>query len=366
MTVRGLGGAAGAFAVFAFAPAAATATAPPLPAAVGRVTVLQSSSASPRARRCLRRLREELTAGGFEVTVNEFGAGGEALWMVEPPSPRDGSIATLTLVGNPDEANAELWIVDGVPGGRVVVRRLLIPAGAETHEDEVLAVRTLEFLRASAFELAGRAPAAPATPAAPSGPAPSTPPVTVASKPPPPPVASLAPPPTGPVSFELGLGLIESSRALGPAFLPVARLRAEWLSLLETRVTVAGFGTQAEVTTPRGTATVGQMVGLVDLRMAFRHGHDLRPAIGVGGGVLRVNVEGAGTEPYQGLHGLRWVGLLDVGAGFTARLFRRLSVALEAHGQLAAPYPTVRFSGEDVARIGRPALFSSLTLVTPL
>ena len=78
--------------------------------------------------------------------------------MVDPPSHRDGSIATITLVGDPDDGDAELWIVDGVPWGRVVVRRLLVPAGAGTHDDEVLAIRTLEFLRASALELAGGAP----------------------------------------------------------------------------------------------------------------------------------------------------------------------------------------------------------------
>ena len=79
--------------------------------------------------------------------------------------------------------------------------------------------------------------------------------------------------------------------------------------------------------------------------------------------MLRVNVDGAGNWPYEGLRGQRWAGLFDVGAGLTARLGRQLSVAVELHGQLAAPYPTVRFSGEEVARIGRPALFSSLTLV---
>ena len=120
------------------------------------------------------------------------------------------------------------------------------------------------------------------------------------------------------------------------------------------------------MTSPEGTATVGQVVGLFELRAAFRHGHAVRPAIGVGGGVLRVNVDGDGNGPYEGLRGERWAGLFDVGAGFTARLGRRLSAALELHGQLAAPYPTLRFSGDEVARIARPALFSSVTLVTPL
>jgi hypothetical protein len=47
-------------------------------------------------------------------------------------------------------------------------------------------------------------------------------------------------------------------------------------------------------------------------------------------------------------------------------LGRHLAAALEVHGQLAAPYPTLRISGDEIARIARPALFSSLTLVMPL
>ena len=66
----------------------------------GRVEVLQSSAVSPRARRCLTRLREELTAGGLEVTISEFGAGGDALWMVDPPSPQDGALAPGTGGGH--------------------------------------------------------------------------------------------------------------------------------------------------------------------------------------------------------------------------------------------------------------------------
>jgi hypothetical protein len=352
------------FAALALAPAPATATSPQPVEARGRVTLLQSSAASARARRCLTRVREELAAGGFDVTLSEFGAGGEALWMVDPPGPRDGSIATVALIGNPDDGPAEIWIVDGVPWGRAVVRRLLVPAGATAHDDEVLAVRALEFLRASALELARATAASPPASSAASPSAPSATPVTVtaSSAPPAAPVVPAAE--RGPVSLELGLSLLESSRALGPAFLPVARMRAEWLSLLETRLTLAG--SQPRVTGAKGTALVGHLVGLFELRAAFRHGRAVRPAIGVGAGVLRVSVDAEGNWPYEGLQGQRWAALLDVGAGVTARLGRQLAVALELHGQLAAPYPTLRFSGEEVAQIARPALFSSLTLVMPL
>jgi hypothetical protein len=358
--------AAFAFAALALAPAAATALSPQPIDTGGRVTLLQSSAASPRARRCLTRVREELAAGGFDVTVSEFGAGGEALWMVDAPGPRDGSIATITLIGNPDDGPAELWIVDGVPWGRAVVRRLLVTTGATTHDDEVLAIRALEFLRASALELARGARGAPAPTTSANPSAPSSPAVTVAAQAAPPVAPAGAAAERGRVSFELGLSVLESSRALGPAFLPVARVRAEWLSLLETRVTVAGFGTQARVTGREGTAHVGQVVGLFELRAAFRHGRAVRPSIGLGAGVLRVSVDGEGNWPYEGLQAERWAGLFDVGAGLTARLGHRLSAAFELHGQLATPYPTLRFSSEEVAQIGRPALFSSLTLVMPL
>lgn len=345
-------------------PAAAGVTVPVV-APGGRVQMLQPSVVSPRARRSLTRLREELTAGGFQVAVSEFGAGNDVLWMVDPSVPKDGSLATIALIGNPDEGPAELWIVDGVAGGRSAVRRLLVPAGSSTHDDEVLAIRTLEFLRASALELARGAPAAPIP--SPTQAAPAATPVSVVA----PEAAREVTPPAnagspGPFSFEAGLSLLASSASLGPAYLPLARLRAELGSLLESRITVAGFGTRPEVTRPQGTATVGQTFGLVELRAAFRRGRAVRPAVGVGGGVLLVQVDGAGTWPYEGRSGRTWTGLFGLSAGFTVTLGRRLAVAMEAQGQLAAPYPSVRFSEVEAARIGRPALFTSLTLVTPL
>jgi hypothetical protein len=361
--------------------APARAAPPPSGPAGGQVRLLQPSANDPRARRCLTRVREELEAGGFTVSTSEFGVGGEGLWMVDPPSPRDGSIATITLIGNPDQGAAELWIVNGVPWGRAVVRRLLVPAGAGTHEDEVLAIRALEFLRASALELAGTRPARPvappsvtttatatATATAPTTPAAAPPGLTAAAGAGPADVAAVAQPrPARPViALELGASLLESAWAAGPAFLPVARLRAEWLALLETRLSLAGFGTTARVTNLKGSAAVGHVLGLFELRAAFRSGRILRPSIGAGAGVLRVTVDGAASFPYEGIGGQRWAALFDVGAGVTARLGARLSLAFEVHGQLATPYPTVNFSGEEAARIGRPALFSSVTLVTPL
>jgi len=354
---------AGAIALIAVALAPGLAAAAPAAASAGRVRLLQSTTMSPRARRCLTRLREELMAGGFEVMIGEFGAGGEALWMVDPPTPQDGSLATITLIGNPDEEPAELWVVDGVAGGHAAVRRLLVPAGAGTHDDEVLAIRTLEFLRASALELA-RSAAPPAAPR-PARAAPSTAPEdtdTVVTEAPAVPSA-----PRNRLSLELGLGVLESSSSLDAAFLPLVRLRAHLVSLLEARLTVAGLGTRSRVTMSQGSATVSNDFGLVELRAAFRQGRAVRPALGIGAGVLLVQVDGEGTPPvYAGLRGHQWAALFDVGAGLTIALGRRFALAAEAHGQLATPYPTVEFARDVAARVDHPALLTSLTLVIAL
>jgi len=340
-------------------PAAGVASEPVGAPVPGRVQILQSSMTSPRARRCLTRIREELTAGGFDVAINEFGADNDALWPPESPRPRD-SLATITLVGNPDDGAAELWIVDGGLGERAAIRRLLLPAGAGTHEEEVLAVRTLEFLRARALELAHAGPPPPAPAPAPAKEAAS---VSLAPPAPAPPEEAL---PTAVVAVELGGGLLESSRTLGPAYLPFVGVRTSWLSVLEVRLSVAAFGSRPRVTSTQGSATVRENFGLLEVRAAFRRGHIVRPCIGIGGGALLVQVEGAGNKAYDGLRGHQWAGLVDAGGGLTFVLGHRLALSLEGHVQVAAPYPLIQFAGTEAARLGRPAFLGALTLVTPL
>jgi hypothetical protein len=348
-----------AFAAVAFTSASGVAVEAVGSPPTGRVQLLQSSMTSPRARRCLTRIREELAAGGFDVVINEFGADNDALWSSESAGPRD-SLATITLVGNPDDGAAELWIVDGGRGERAAIRRLLLPAGAGTHEEEVLAVRTLEFLRARALELAQAGPPPPAQAAAPikETVSPSLPPPATA-----PPEEAL---PAARVALELGAGLLESSRALGPAYVPFLGVRTSWLSVLEVRLSVAAFGSRPRVTSQERSAAVRQSFGLLEVRAAFRRGHIVRPCVGIGGGALLVQVDGAGNAAYDGLRGQQWAGFIDAGGGLTFVLGHRLALSLEGHVHVATPYPVIQFAGAEAARLGRPAFLGALTLVTPL
>jgi hypothetical protein len=337
---------------------AAIAAPGPPPAAMSRVILLQPSPMSATARRCVTRIREELVAGGFNVTPADFGAGVDPLWIVDPKDASDGSLATIALVGDPDAGAAELWIVDRVAGRRSVVRRIVVPIGEGSHGDEVVAIRALEFLRASAIELGNANATASAAPASVTAAAATARGVGAEQADP----ASLAEP-RGILSVELGVSLLDSVGGVGAALVPLARLRVELPSRLTARLTLAGLGSHPRVDDLVGHASVGQDLGLLEVGAVFRRGHRLRPSVSVGGGALLVTVDGEGNWPYEGRDGHRWAGLLDAGLGVVVSTDGPWGMAFEVHGMVAAPYPTVRFSDASSARVGRPSLLASVTLV---
>jgi len=83
----------------------------------------------------------------------------------------------------------------------------------------------------------------------------------------------------------------------------------------------------------------------------------------LGAGVLHTSVEGRGVWPYVGVAASRWSFLLDAGLGARVALGSRYDLAIEAHAQLAEPYPVVQFLGADVASSGHPSLVFTLSLL---
>src|SRR5437762_4525859 len=124
--------------------------APPLPS--GRVTLLDPPGLGTTARDCLTRIRAELVAGGFDVALVDPGAHADPISVAEVLERQQGAVAAVALVGEPGQQGAELWILDRV-GSVPEVRR--VPADGEDPErlPEVLAIRTIEILRASALKL---------------------------------------------------------------------------------------------------------------------------------------------------------------------------------------------------------------------
>jgi hypothetical protein len=311
------------------------------------VVVLEPLGSSQIARHCLTRIREELTAGGFEVSSVEPGPRRDPVSLARSMEAQTGAVAVIALSGDPGQPGAELWILDRV-GATPEVRR--VPASSEDPErlPEVLAIRTTEVLKASALKLLVEATAPPPAPvrATPIALPPASPPAS-------PPVFGL----------EAGISVIESVGGPGPGALPLARARVrlgEWLS---ARLTIAALGSRPRVHALAGSASVAQSFGIAELALALRPGRRWRPVVTVGAGTLYVESDGEGISPYQGVDETRWVAALDAGAGVLATFGGNFSATFELHALLALPHPTVRFDGVDHATIGFPAVLASLTMV---
>ncbi|HEY8925690.1 MAG TPA: hypothetical protein VIU64_14985 [Polyangia bacterium] len=326
------------------------------PAAVraepAHVILLQPAGASPGARRCLTLIREELVGGGFEVDTIDPGPARDPFSLSESMQSQHRAVATIGLVGDPEVGRAEIWILDRT-GDKAEVRRLPAPPEEAGRVGEVLAVRTIEALRASALKLLveGSRPA--------PAPAPPSPvPVEVKC------------PPAGPapsrrvVALETGVSLLHSSSELEPAVVPLASLLVASAGPLLGRLTVAGLGTRSRLQTSRGTATIDQELGLFELGAAFRRDRVLSPVVTLGGGVLHVRSDAQGVGPYVGRRDARWSALFGIGGGLVGAFGRQVAVALQAHLMLAAPYPVIRFAGLDAAQLARPTVWLTLTLVS--
>lgn len=324
-----------------------------------RVVVLQAATASPGARRCLTLIREELAGGGFQVETVDPGSETDPFALAEAMQAQLSAVATIGLVGDPETGQAEIWILDRT-GGNTEVRRIPAPPEDPARVGEVLAIRTIEVLRASALKLQvdssrPRPPPPPSpSPSPPARPAPET--VRRKDSPPAPQRRSVA--------LEAGVSMLVSPGQLDPAAVPLARLRVVVAGPMVARLTIAGLGTRPRVETSRGSAAVAQEIGLLELGAVFRRDRRLAPTIMLEGGVLHVRSDGEGAPHYIGRQDQRWAALAGVGAGVVVALSRQLAVAFEAHVVVAAPYPLVRFDDLDAAQVARPALWTTLTLVS--
>jgi hypothetical protein len=340
-------GVAGALLCALFLPAASAR------AASGLVILLQPSLATSAERRCLTRIREELLAGGFQVAVVDPGPNADPISIADAIERQRGSVATIALLGDPELGPSELWILDRV-GVQAEVRRIVAPTDDPLHVPEVLAIRTIELLRASALKLLveSNQPPAPLVAPPPAAAAPVRAP------------AARAPDRGETVDLEAGLAVLESIGGPGPAAIPLGRLRLPLRMPLFLRLTLAGLGTRPRVTTSLGSADIGQSFGLVELGAVFRRPRRLHPMVTLGAGALYVRSDGEGVYPYRGIEDSRWAVLVDGGLGLFAQVGARVALAFEVHASLAAPHPVVRFSGSDAATIGRPALMATWTLMT--
>jgi hypothetical protein len=307
------------------------------PTFAAAVVIVQPAHPAPDVAEALSRIRGELSSVGLEVT------------LVERLAERrlSGADAVIDMVSENAPVAVEVWLAKSQPGQAEVTRVTVEPDAKNA--SELLALRTIEVLRANLFDVDWAARGRSGQPG----------------------VAAQAPQRggNGASSHSAALGLEAGAVALrsldGVGFAILPTVRAGWAARpwLVFTAALAGLGSRPSVTTLLGSARVAQQYGLVGGCYRWRAEQRLWPFFSLSLGVLHTSVVGqASAPPDEGSSKEQWSFLLDAGSGIGVRLWGRTYLSLAADVQMAAPYVAIHFVDAVGATTGRPNVLLGLAL----
>lgn len=297
------------------------------------------------------RVQGELRSNGFSIQLDAAESVSELDRMLVTVASDRGVDAVLAILGAAAPESIVVWVSD-LATGRSLRREAAFTVQGD-RSAEVLAIRAMEFLRASLLEVrlgVGELPPRPAP----------APPQFEAVRAPAPTSEPTVPPAWG---FEVGGAMIASFDGVGPALLPLFRVDHAFSSWAVARLSLAGLGSRARVEGAGESADVTQQIAMLGGVARLRQGQRVRPVLTLGAGVLRTVAEGRADWPYLGRSAQRLSLLVAVGTGVWLKLGGRYDVAVELHAAFAEPYPVVTFVSSQSASLGHPDLFLTLTLL---
>lgn len=314
------------------------------------VAIVRPPTPSADIDETLSRLRGELLSVGLEVVIadrpaDDDLAGSDFRAWVEHVVAEHGASA-VTVIGGDDVPNAvDVWLAKA--SGRFEVAKVAVPPNTE-NASQILALRTIEVLRANLLDVDWAARGRSDSPAV------APPPADMHQE--------KAPSQSAHLGIEVGAAAVTSLDGLGTAIMPT--LRAGWAvrPWIEVQAAVAGAGTRSTVTTTAGSARVSQQYGLLGGCYRFRSERRLWPFFSLSLGVLHTAVEGQAKSPNDAYSPDQWSFLVDGSMGTGLRLFGRYYMTLAAHVQIAEPYIAIHFADTVGTVSGRPNLLLTFTV----
>lgn len=327
-----------------------------------RVLLLEHQAGDDADRELLTRVRAELSAAGFDVSVLAV-PGDDPKQAVEAAGHELHPASVLLVERIPAssenrEGFVELWLADRLLRKTVVLR--LKPPEAESsagnHADAAsqqaarVAVQAVELVKARLAELS-------LTRDEREAPAPSA----AAPRPVPPPAARGLRP-----NLTLGAGMLEGFQAGQQSLTPALRLGVAlpegWTGqvlALDVRGGFVGLGRAAHIRHGAGSATLRHTALGLDAVMRFLPKAQVQPWLSLGGGALVLDVAGTAPEPYRNESARTVSGMVSASAGVWLQPVRGFGLALEAQLMNAWSKTVVRIAGEDAAEVAAPLLLLS-------
>jgi hypothetical protein len=305
--------------------------------AATEVVLIEPDPNDPALRLALTRLRSELVATGFDVVTGP-GPDHDPRWELEQAS-GPGTQVTITLRRSRDGKGVDVWVLDRLSGKTLI--RYVSESLDSPNAPKIVAVRTVELLRASMLELT------------------VDPPVTSTPRRPlPAPLDRLmARPPTplfGSFHASLGVGGFVSA-GLPFTVLPTLRVGHGIVPRLSLRLSMAAAVAPAEASAARGTAMLAQQFASIDVVGALFATKTLVPFASLGVGVQHLAVTGSNVQPpYGSADESRFTFALDAGLGVAARIGSHFAVLLDARAVTTFPRLRVYVADEAIGIVGAP------------
>ncbi|HVY26556.1 MAG TPA: hypothetical protein VHB79_08375 [Polyangiaceae bacterium] len=326
-----------------------------------RVLLLEHQAGDDADRELLTRVRAELSAAGFDVSVLAV-PGDDPKQAVEAAGHELHPASVLLVERIPAssenrEGFIELWLADRLLH-KTVVLRLKPPeaepgeanrADAASQQAARVAVQAVELVKARLAELSLTRDDR-AAPAASAPPRPVSPPAPAGARP----------------NLTLGGGMLEGFQAGQHSLTPVLRLGVSlpegWTGqvlALDLRGGFVGLGRSAHIRRGAGSATLRHTAAGLDAVMRFLPKAQVQPWLALGGGALVLDVAGTAPEPYRNDSARTVSGMVSASAGVWLQPVRGFGLALEAQLMNAWSKTVVRIAGEDAAEVAAPLLLLS-------
>ena len=292
------------------------------------------------------RVNAELSALGFEVELIEEAPSIEPQTLRQLAASR-GAVAGLRA--SPSKTGIELWVADPNTGGTAFEEVVTVETG---RNDELLALRAVEVLRARLLKLGvvTRPAPAPVEPAPNPNPLRDSPPVNT-----PEPLAE-------PLLWaDLGVAYVHQPGALtnyeslriGIVVSPFPRWSLSAFGVLPLQETQVS----SEVGSASMDATLFALAADGHLSEAW-----FRGSLGAGAALAMLDVQGRADYPFQGQRERLFSSLPFVRAGVAAALAQRLMLSAEVLAGLSIPGTIIRLDREETASWGRPLVMGTLSL----
>jgi hypothetical protein len=319
-----------------------------------RVVLLRPSVTDEVTAMALARIKGELIAAGFEVTVVPQRDDLPSRSLVETAGSELNPLAVFAIVHEPPKvgtwSTAEIWVSDRLVD-RTSVERMRLDANEPGRGATVLAVRAVELLKASLAEF-WIVPEPPR-------PAPSPPeqrPLTAK------PVAVVRSPVINEgIAAHAAIGILHSFGEIGPVWTPMLQLSYGTADGIGARMTVGGLGSNANLAAPAGTARVQQQFGTAEGFILSRLSGPVQFFGTAGLGAYHLSVDGTGIFPYRAKPTAEaWSLLAGAGVGIAAEVYPHVALNFEGRALWALPPAVVRFDDTTLGKTNWPLLLASM------